>query len=435
VIATVRTLQIWAGLAVIGFVVAWLGVGYEVWGVLAAGVVVATVADGWIAWRRSAPKVERTVANSLPLGVDTEVMLRMVCPDGVGGPVEIFDGVPEALGAPEEALSGVLSGEKATVLRYRIHPHERGRFSFEQAYLRRPGPLGLMARQVRVGPEEERVRVVPNFRAVSSYALMAVADQMGRLGVRRLRRRGEGMEFDSLREYREGDQLRQVDWKATAKHRRVITRQYEDERNQQVVLLFDCGRRMRARDGELSHFDHALNAGLLLSFVALQQGDSVAVGTFGGPRRWVPSQRGVRAVETIVDQTFDLQTTTEPSDFSEAARWLSHLQRRRSLIVFLTNMYDADSDELDQALALLGQRHVILVASLRETAVEELKEAPVEYFDDALQVSATHAFLDHRRELHGQLARSGGLLLDVQPSELSVSLVNRYLEIKRSGRL
>ena len=433
-IATRRLLVVGMLFAVVGLVVAVAGVGYRSW---AAGVAVLlglVAFDGWSLWRRSPPQVERQVAPSLPLGVDLEVMLRLWWANGRGGRVELFDGVPPELAGDEVRIDAVVDREGAVEAGYGIRATRRGRFAFEPVHIRLHGPLGLMARQMRAG-ERQEVRVVPNFRAVSRYALMAVADKMGQLGVRQLRRRGEGMEFDCLREYREGDQLRQIDWKATARHRRLIARQYEDERNQQVVLVFDCGRRMRARDGELNHFDHALNAGLLMSYVALRQGDSVAVATFGGADRWVPSQRGPRAVEAIVDRTFDLETTMEPSDFAEAARKLSHRQKKRSLIVFLTNLYDADSDELEQALGLLGRRHLVLVASLREQAVGELVEEEIHEFHDALQVGATHHFLAHRRQIHAQLKRSGGMLLDVTPADLSVSLVNRYLEIKRAGRL
>ncbi len=433
-IATRRLLAAGMILVASGLVVAVIGQGYVSWSIAAGLLLVAVGIDAWQVRRRSVPNVERTVATSLALGIDDDVELRLQMSDGGGGRVECFDGVPPQLGAERPQIDATMEPGRALKASYGICATRRGTFQFEKAHIRLHGPLGFVARQMRAG-EKEEVRVVPNFRAVSRYALMAVADKMGQLGVRQLRRRGEGMEFDCLREYRDGDQLRQIDWKATARHRRLIARQYEDERNQQVVLVFDCGRRMRARDGELSHFDHALNAGLLLSYVALRQGDSVAVGTFGGTDRWVPSQRGPRAVESIVDRTFDLETTMEPSDFAEAARRLSHRQKKRSLIVFLTNLYDADSDELAQALSLLGQRHLVLVASLREEAVSALVDNEIYELDDALQVGATHHFLDHRRELHGQLEQSGGMLLDVEPSELSVGLVNRYLDIKRAGRL
>lgn len=427
-------INILVGLALASMVVIGLGNAmlYQIWFLSLIGLLCLALGECLILWRRALPSVERVVNSSLPLGVTSKVLLFLSCE--YKGRIEVFDGVPASLGPPEDAIEVRVKEGGRVRIEYDIKPSVRGRHRFEQVYLRIWGPLGLVARQVRVG-EGEALRVVPNFQAVSQVALLAAADQMGQLGMRRLRRRGQGMEFDCLREYREGDQLRQIDWKATARHRRLIARQYEDEKNQQILLVLDCGRRMRARDGELSHFDHALNAGLMLSFVALQQGDSVAVSTFGGDERWIPAQRGPRGVQSIVDKLFDLEATMEPSDFSEAARKLSHLQKRRALVVFVTNLYDADSDELQQILGLLGQRHLVLIASLQEEAVDELRNQPIESFDQALTVAATHHFLNQRREVHRQLERSGALLLDTTPSKLSVGLVNRYLEIKRTGRL
>lgn len=430
-----RLVIILMGLAILGLIIAVLGAGYWLWVVVCAVIVCLVLVDVFLVSQQEPPELERVLSSSLAMGVESEVVLSIRSPGGLSREVELVDGAPRELGAPEEPIRALVQAGRVLKVCYPLLPWRRGSFVVEPAQVRWAGPLGLVERQAAVG-EAQSVRVVPNFRALSRYALMALADRRGQLGVRQLRRRGEGMEFDHLREYREGDQLRQIDWKATARHGRLIARQYEDERDQQVVLLFDTGRRMRSReDGELSHFDHVLNGGLLLSYVALSQGDSVAVGTFGGSDRWVPMQRGPRAVETIVEETFDLQTTLAPSDFLEAARRLTHRQRRRALVVILTNIYDADEDELEQALRLLSKRHLVLVASLRESSVEELRDGAVDTFDGALKVSAAHHFLEHRRELHGQLRRAGALLLDLRPQELSVGLVNQYLEIKRAGRL
>ncbi len=419
---------------VAGLVVGVLGTGYVAWSIAVVALVFVGLVDAFWVSRRPEPTMRRVVDNSLALGVEADVEIVVTLPDGEGGTIEVFDGVPPELGADSPSLTADIEPGKRLRATYVVVPWRRGTHYFERAYVRQSGPLGLVARQLRIG-DEESVRVLPNFRAVSQYALMGLADDLNELGVHQLRRRGEGMEFDSLREYRPGDQLRQIDWKATARHRRVIARQYEDERHQQVILVFDCGRRMRARGGELSHFDHALNAGLLLSYVALERGDSVSVGTFGGVDRWVPGRRGPSAVEGIVEQTFDLETTTEPSDFSAVAQKLAQRQKRRALIIFLTNLYDAAPDELERALGVLSQRHLVLVASLREAAVEQLTDVDVRTHDDALQVGATHHFLEQRRQVHAELDRAGARLLDTTPAELSVGLVNKYLEIKKSGKL
>lgn len=384
--------------------------------------------------KKPAIEVERRVAGSLALGVRAPVALTLRNYRKRSIKVQVWDRPPDTVEAEGMPFEVEIPGGRDVELNYWIVPNERGAQEFESAHLRVIGPLGLVIRQVEAGGVS-LVRVLPNFKAVSKFALMALADKVGQLGVRIMRRRGQGLEFSHLREYREGDLTRQIDWKATARRRKLISREYQDEKNQHVVAMIDCGGRMRSKDGDLSHFDHVLNASLLLSHVALSQGDSVAVGTFGGPDIWVPRQRGPRGMNVILEQIYDLQTTLEPPDFLSAARRLMARQKRRALVVVVTNLYDEVSEDLMAAVALLKRRHLVLVASLREEAIEALAEIPVERHSDALTVSSAHEFNRARRIVHESLSSQGVLTVDVVPRELSVQLVNRYLEVKRAGML
>src|SRR5690606_30834185 len=157
---------------------------------------------------------------------------------------------------------------------YRLRPTQRGHYAFSHCEALLLSPLGLW-RSRRVIPLADETRVYPDFTRLHGAPLMAVDNWLSRLGIRQQPRRGLGLEFHQLREYRDGDVLRQIDWKATARKRVPIAREYQDERDQQILLMLDCGRRMRSQDGELTHFDHALNASLLLAYVALRQGDAL----------------------------------------------------------------------------------------------------------------------------------------------------------------
>jgi uncharacterized protein (DUF58 family) len=283
--------------------------------------------------------------------------------------------------------------------------------------------------------EEETVRVLPDFQAVAGYALLAVEDRLGQMGVRLQPRRGEGLEFHQLRDYRRGDALRQIDWKATSRRRKLISRDYQEERNQQVVFVIDCGRRMRARDGELSHFDHVLNAVLLVAYAALRQGDAVGLLTFAGAERWMPPRKGPAALPEVMRHLYDLEATHRPPDVEEAARRLTAVQRRRALVVLVTNLRDEDDPEMAPALALLRPRHLVLLASLRETVLDDTLAEPPEDFRGALLTAAVHHYLAARDAARERLRAHGVLGLDVVPSQLPLALLNRYLEIKRSGAL
>jgi uncharacterized protein (DUF58 family) len=295
-------------------------------------------------------------------------------------------------------------------------------------------PLGFWQRKIFVECPE-RVRVFPNFRQISRYALLATDHRLSQMGVRRRQRRGEGSDFHQLREYRAGDSFRQIDWKASSRYRRLISKEYQDERDQQVVFMLDCGRRMRhAEQGQL-HFDQALNAILLLTHVAAQQGDAVGFLSFGGSNRWLPPSKGGDPVRRLLYRTYNLESSIEAADYLLAARELMPKQSRRALVVIVTNTRDEDQADLTAAVRLLQRRHLVVVANLRESLLDQTMSQPVRDFDGALRFHATGEYLDSRRRSLETLRHQGAVVLDLLAPHLPVALVNNYLTIKASGAL
>ncbi|MCB9797782.1 MAG: DUF58 domain-containing protein [Alphaproteobacteria bacterium] len=404
----------------------WAGAGLAL---LGAGAVEAL----WLSWMRP-PSAQRRLPGVMSLGGWHEVRVRLDHP--VGGRLRgaFFDHLPPEFEHEHLPQDFQLKGGGWAELGYRVRPTERGTYRFTGVDLILDGPLGLLRKRVLV-PAEDEVRVYPDFRAVSRYALLALDDRQSQMGIHVRRRRGEGTDFFQLREYREGDSMRQIDWKATSRRLQLISREYRDEEDQTITFLLDCGRRMHARDGELAHFDHVLNAILLLGYVALRQGDAVGLQAFSGQDRWVPPRKGVTAMSTLINGVFDLSSSTAASDYAEAARRLAARQRRRSLVILLTNLRDEDDTDLRAALTMLRTRHLVLVASLREPVLDAARDAEVETFQDALKVASVEHYL-HARRLSFERLRSLGIqTLDVQPAALPVALVNRYLEIKRARLL
>ena len=379
-------------------------------------------------------EVERTVAGSLPLGVWSPVRLLVTNRGAAAANLRVYDHVPATMEQRALPMAIALApGERAEIA-YRVNARERGQAEFGRAELVVRSPLRLWLHKRRVG-EAGRVRVYPNFRELVKYSLLAVERRTPLLGIRRRPRRGEGSDFHQLREYRDGDSLRQIDWKVTARLRKTISREYQDERDQQIVFLLDCGRKMHARDEELSHFDHALNAVLLLAHVALRQGDAVGLLTFSGERRWLAPRKGSGHLHPLMNTAYDLHTSSRASDYTGAARDLSTLLRKRALVVFVSNLRDEDHEELVRAVRLLSRTHLVLVASMKERVLAATLERPVRSADDAVVVAATHQYLASRRRTHDLLRRSGVLALDAEPQQLAVSLVNGYLDIKSAGLL
>lgn len=424
-------LAVWAGL---GLALPWWSGALAAWG-FGAGLLVLGLLFEWIWLRgRAPPTLTRTLPGALALGVWAPVGLRLHNPGTAPLKLRFFDGVPSALELADLPIALPVPAAGWVEAGYRVRARQRGRVQYLPGEVLIAGPLGLLDRHVPVG-EPEEIRVYPNFQRVAHYALMAIRHREFTMGIHKRRRRGEGSEFFQLRPWRDGDALRQVDWKATSRRNAVISRDYQDEQNQQLVFLLDCGRRMRAEDGEQSHFDQALDAALLLTYVALRHGDAVGFQTFAGQDRWMPPQRGGGALSLLLDQLFDLQSTLAAPDFSGAAERLIARQRRRALVVLVTNLRDEDSAEILDAVRVLRRRHVVLVASMREVVVAAMAEAPVHTLDDALRAAAASHYLEARQRAHDALRQRGVHALDVEPAELPVALVNRYLDIKAAGVL
>jgi len=394
------------------------------------------LADGLLAWgRRGRVTVQRELPHALPVGTWQTVHLRLAGPANLKRPIAgwLHDRPPAAF--TTEALPLAFRIEPGRWLRvgYKVYVAERGRQSFDAIDLRLRSPLGLWL-MAETLPLPSEVRVFPNFARISQYTLLATDNRLSQIGVMRRRRRGAGMEFHQLRDYRQDDPPRQIDWKASSRMGKLIAREYQDERDQQIVFLLDCGHRMAARDGELSHFDHTLNALLLLAYVALRQGDAVGLATFGHPQpRLLLPKKSVTTVNTLLNTVYDLEPSAQSSDYLRAGERLSLQLSKRSFIILVTNLRDEDDDTLLPALAHLRRRHAVTVASLKEPLLDELMAAGVDNFDAALTRATAAGYLLGRRRQAAALRHQGVQLLDTSPSQLPIALINHYWERKRAG--
>ncbi|MEE9253602.1 MAG: DUF58 domain-containing protein, partial [Pseudomonadales bacterium] len=214
----------------------------------------------WVLLRRLPPlKVTRSVTPNISLNRAAQVELDIEHGFGRRLIARIHDLHPEDVVCAEMPLIVPLHPNERSVIDYHVRPTRRGDLQFGSTELLLPSPLGLWERRHRTG-EPSHIRVYPDFAAISRYLEMVSDQHVSRLGIKLNQRRGEGLEFHQLRDYRPGDTMRQIDWKATSRRRKLISKEYQEERDQQVLFAIDSGRRMRSQDGELSHFDHALNA-------------------------------------------------------------------------------------------------------------------------------------------------------------------------------
>jgi len=392
-------------------------------------------------WRAAAATLTRRMPAAFALGVERPITLVLRSSGARRWRIKLHDHADSTLitgGMPRELE---LPGGTITEVQYVVTPSRRGHISFTPADVSIRSRFGLLDLLERLGETDSR-RVYPDFAQVARYAWLAGDRRLAEIGIKTYQQRGEGTDFKQLAEYRMGDSVRHIDWKATLRFEKPIVRQFQNERDQCVMLMIDCGRRMRAdeRQGGIgaSHFDQVLNAAMLLTYVALKHGDAVGAMTFGTPpgeARWFAPRKGAVTLNALMGELFDVQPTPTHSDYLRAAQDFLLRQRKRALVILVTNFRDEDSNELGQALRLLRSRHLVMTASLREGIVGELIGQPLTTNESALDVGSAHLYEQARRDAFNRIAASDSLMVDAEPQRLGIELVNRYHAVKRAGMI
>ncbi len=400
----------------------------------AGGLLVLLVLDA-----RSGPgpgtlEIERTLPRRLEVGAPAQVQLVLRNRGPIAWAVRLVDGCPSSLGAQDEVTELILPAMSETSTSYSVTPRERGRFEFLPAHLRLRRPGGLAEHVRELGAPGE-ARVLPGLRALARHRLRARRDLMNLGGARKTRILGRDGDFDRLRDFVPGDDIRHIDWKATARTRRPITRVWQAEKAQNLVVLIDGTRLMATRAGGSTKLDHALQAGLTLAWAGLSAGDRVAAGVFDdGMRTWVPPVAGVPRFGRILDSIYDAEAVQRFPRYREAARHLLRLLQRRSLVVWITDLLDADQgQELVAAMRVLRRRHLSLVVALDDPEIRSLAAAEPEDTTALFERVGAAELLDERRLLLRRLRGEGTHVLDVPAGAVAPELVDRYLDIKMRG--
>ena len=328
-----------------------------------------------------------------------------------------------------------LVSEEPLLFEYALMPRERGYWFFRGLELLLSSPLRFW--RLKVFHEcESHGRTYPDFKKIKAAAGTDLRGLLERSGQKNIRMRGQGLEFRSLRDYLDGDSIRAVDWRATSRRGKVIVREYQEEQDQQVLFLLDSGYRLhRLDDSGTLQFDSALEAVLLLSWVSLKHGDSVAVGSFGRVGRWLGPRKGLSSFRFLMNGLYDLSSGPFPSSPSFALENALERLKRRTFIVIISNFREEDGQSLSWILKRVEKRHLLLLVSLREKESEFLAARKPEGYEEALETAAAFSYLAARRELYKSWEHLGLLTMETSAENLSAALINRYLSVKRSGRL
>ncbi|RBP48307.1 DUF58 domain-containing protein [Arenicella xantha] len=379
-------------------------------------------------------RVRRVLPNSLSLNRSQTIAFEFENLSNRPLKVSLSDGIPEQLISSAFPLTQTVAVDQNGRYEYSVIAKRRGLAEFEPAFVLIESRLGFWEHLRRLGGSPS-IKVYPDFTAVSNSFVFGVEQAMRNMGAHIAKRKGDGMEFNQLRDFREGDTLKQVDWKATAKLGSPISREYQEEKDQNIVFLLDCSRRMRAMENNLSYFDYALNALLMSSYIALDKGDAVGVMSFSGEPSWLPPIKGKTSINVLLNHLYALTTSTESSDYVTAAENLLLKQRKRSLIIVITNVRDEDSADLQKAVSILSRQHLVMIVALQERLLENADRMELSSRDDTLLYAGIKHFERNRKQMLALLKAQGVSVVDATHKNIHVQLVSEYLRLKQYGRI
>ena len=350
--------------------------------------------------------------------------------------VRVRDSWPKEWHAEVEELSGRLPPAGNAGWNYTATPKARGQFNWGPIAVRFRSLLGFWERSRSIN-EPSSARVYPDMTALQRYHVLAQSNRLEMLGIRKVRLRGGAREFESLREYVHGDDVRLIDWKATARRSKLIIRNQEAERNQTVFLLVDCGRLMNAEVDGVAKLDHGVNTALMLAHVALARGDRVGLCTFSHRvHTWVVPRAHKAQNRLILDELYDLRGNYTESDHARCLHMVATRYPKRALLVVLTDFVDAQTAaDMISHLRLAARRHVVLFVALNDPFLEKAARLQPDTPFQGFRMAAAVDLLHQRREVLEQLRQLGIHVLDANPAAITPLLINRYLEITFRGLL
>ena len=408
----------------------WLGVGMT--GLL----VMLLVADLALLKRLDPVQAHRSHDDILSLGAANRVTVTLENPTAFPCRVALRDTPPDECTSESTLLQALLPPFGVLHFSYHLTPLRRGECRFGPLTLRGKTLLGLWVQQREFIPHDT-VKVYPNILQTKQQQLLARQQRTLQMGLRTMRLRGQGTEFESLREYLPDDELRKIDWKASARRHQLITRQYDIERSQQIMLVLDMGRTMASHLDYMTKLDHAINAAVLLTYVSAQASDRVGVMAFADEVvAFMPPGKGVGQMPLVLDQLYPLHPRAVESDYRGAFTYLAQHVRKRSLMVIFTDLVDPDSSRrLMDHLSLLHPRHIVLCVALSDYELQAMLAGAPANPTGMYQQTMADIVLEDRQLALANLHHRGILTVDASPSDLSVAVVNRYLAIKREGRV
>lgn len=394
--------------------------------------VVATAVDCRLLYKyKQGISCSRNCAQRFSNGDENEV--RLYVTNHYPHPIhlEVVDEIPVVFQKRDVSFRlSLLRGESKTIL-YTLSPTKRGSYDFGVTRIFAQTRIGLIARRHSLG-KPQTICVYPSYLMLRQYELLAISNNLTELGIKRIRRIGHHSEFEQIKEYVKGDDLRIINHNATARRHQLMVNTYQDERSQQIYCIIDKGRLMQAAFNGMTLLDYAINAALVVSYVAIRKQDKAGLATFEGKfDTFLPASNRSAQMQHILEALYRQQTTFGESDYSSLYVHLNKYINKRSLLIIYTNMDSvAGMERQINYLRRLARQHVVLVVFFLDVEMEQLAATPPKTTYDYFSQTAAEKFLFEKRLVAGKLKQYGVHTLLTSPQALSIDIINKYLELK-----
>jgi uncharacterized protein (DUF58 family) len=376
-------------------------------------------------------EVARRHDTKLSLGAENPIYLTLRNRSHRPATFWLRDEPPPSFELSTLILAGQVQPRQMWQDEYRVRPLRRGDYEFGNLNLRWQGPLGLIVRQAGIQAAAP-VKVYPNLLDIRRYDLLLRQNRLQELGLRHTRMFGQGTEFERLREYLPDDEFRRINWKATARRHRPITVEYQTERSQNVIAVLDTGRMMQSPVAHIAKLDYVINAVLFLAYVATGKGDKVGLMTFADDvDKFIGPRQGRGQFYRMLELLYAVEAHPVEPDYRQALSYLALKQRKRALVVIFTDLSGGPSmQSLVSHVSVLARRSLPLVVTISDPDTHAVAQQEPQNSLAVYQRAAAVQLLDDRQVALDHLRRQGVLTLDVPANQLSMAVINRYLELK-----
>ncbi|MBN1522134.1 MAG: DUF58 domain-containing protein [Candidatus Aureabacteria bacterium] len=399
--------------------------------VIDAAIIAAMIFEYRFVLRKNIVTVQRKIPKKFSISQKNAVILIVNNFSRHALTVEIRDSLPESFSYDFQSLSVSLDPFSRKKLVYSATPEKRGEYFFGDIYVRMQKKSGFAIRSYAL-PARMKAKVYPNLLGIVRYETIARAKHLENFGIHIAHLVGTGREFEKLREYQKDDDYHSISWKATAKKSRPIVKEFQIEKSQSVLVCLNCGRSMMGMAGRYNKFEYALNATLMLSYLCQRFGDKIGLCLFAESiKSFIPIKQGTSQVNRIIEALY----MTEPSmlyvDYIELVKYLTTKNIKRSLIIIFTDLFDEEqSRSILKSIPLLHPRHLVLCVSMKDSALREALAPKIFKAEDAFKFIAAFELGRERSLMSRKLTEKGILVLDEEAESLSLSLINKYVDIK-----